>query len=166
MTRKITTDARRAPGRCDCSVARAPPSPPRAAMKNTPSASKTQKATNSQVPSTVGAHLIASRLPPPARREAHHGRGDSAELLGIGGLLLARGIAPRRLLCRPAPPDLLVEHREVLDLGEDLVGCRDRPDLVDEHVDRPARRRELLELPLDEHQRLGPHGQPMALVHL
>src|SRR5690242_17619506 len=126
--RKITVDALRAPRVWDWSVARAPPTPPRTAMKNTTSPSRTQKATNSQVPSTVGADHIArearmsgqrgvprverapSWLATTAGGEAHHRGRDGAEVLGVGGVPLARGIPARGLLRRAAASHLLVKH--------------------------------------------------------
>ena len=50
-------------------------------------------------------------------------------------------------LLRQPEANLLVEHREVLDLGQDPIGRGDRPDLVDEHVDRARRPRERSSLP-------------------
>ncbi len=67
------------------------------------------------------------------------------------------------LLGQPAAY-LLIEHREVLDLGQHPIGRVDRADRVDQHVDRAPGRRQLLELALDQHQRLGPDRQPMALI--
>jgi len=68
------------------------------------------------------------------------------------------------LLNRLATADLFVEHREVLDLRQQLVWRRDRADLVDQHVDRPPSRREALELAFGEHQRFGSDSETVTLV--
>ena len=61
-----------------------------------------------------------------------------------------------------------VEHREVLDLGartaREQVGRVERREAADQQVDRAPGRREALEHALDHHQRLGAHGEPIALV--
>ena len=72
---------------------------------------------------------------------------------GRGGLLLGQAAA-----------DLLVEHREVLDLGDDLVGRVDRAHPVDQHVDRPAGRGQLLQLARDQHSGSVRTSQAVALV--
>src|SRR5205823_1296043 len=97
-----------------------------------------------------------------ARREAHHGRRDRAEVLGVALCAPPLGVGRRALthrillgatltLLRTSAPDLLVEHREVLDLGENLVGRDEWLDPIDQHVDRASGRREPLELALREH---------------
>src|SRR4051812_4893996 len=109
--------------------ARAPRGPPRTAMKKMVSPTRTQKARNrmavtaARTLSREGAgHLrrlpgAVRRSPPPAGREAHDGRRHGPEVTGLLGVL---GL--RRVLGQTAAALLLVEHREVLDLGERAVG--------------------------------------------